>query len=121
MSYPNSKNNDRTSGGIKVDDHKETDRTKEIEALKPEPEVIIDLPRNKILELEAEVKTKDERIAQLTAMCYTLARRLRNESFSDNITAVQRQQVAEMAMQSLQMTPQVWDLVHKSEEAQQQP
>lgn len=37
---------------------------------------VIDLPRNKILELEAEVKKKDEAIAQLTAMCYTLARRL---------------------------------------------
>lgn len=116
MTYPN----DRSSGGIKVDDHKDTeqDRTKEIEALKDE--VIIDLPRNKILELEAEVKKKDERIAQLTAMCYTLARRIRNEAFSDNITSVQRQQLAEMAMNSLVMTPQVWELVHRSEEAQQQ-
>lgn len=111
--------NDSKSDGIKMDAPPEQDRTKEIEALK-EPEVIIDLPRNKILELEAEVKKKDERIVQLTAMCYTLARRIRNESFSDNITAVQRQQMAEMAMSSLQMTPEVWDLVHKSEEAQQQ-
>ena len=84
-----------------------------------EPESpVIDLPRNKILELEAEVKKKDEAIAQLTAMCYTLARRLRNESFNDNITAVQRQQMAEMAMNSLNMTPQVWELVHRSEEQQ---
>lgn len=81
---------------------------------------IIDLPRNKILELEAEVKQKDERISQLTAMCYTLARKLRNESFNDTVTSVQRQQMAEMAMQSLQMTPKVWDLVHRSEEQQQQ-
>lgn len=81
---------------------------------------VIDLPRNKILELEAEVKKKDEAIAQLTAMCYTLARRLRTESFNDTITSVQRQQMAEMAMQSLNMTPQVWELVHRSEEQQQQ-
>lgn len=81
---------------------------------------VIDFPRNKIVELEAEVKKKDEAIAQLTAMCYTLARRLRNESFNDNITAVQRQQMAEMAMNSLNMTPQVWELVHRSEEQQQQ-
>lgn len=110
-------NDDKNSDGIKIDD--ETKRLKEIESLKIEPEVIIDLPRQKILELEAEVKKKDERIIQLTAMCYTLARRVRNDSFSDNITAVSRQQMAEMAMNSLQMTPQVWDLVHKSEETQQ--
>jgi hypothetical protein len=70
--------------------------------------------------LEKEIKEKDDRIAQLTAMCYTLARRLRNESFQDNITAVSRQQMAEMAMQSLNMTSAVWELVHQSEEQQRQ-
>jgi hypothetical protein len=80
-----------------------------------------DTPMADILRLQDEIKQRDDRIAQLTAMCYTLARRLRNESFSDNITAVQRQQMAEMAMQSLQMTPAVWDLVHKSEQTQQEP
>lgn len=69
---------------------------------------------------EEELKQKEDRIVQLTAMCYTLARRLRNESFADNITAVTRQQMAEMAMQSLNMTPDVWVLVHKTEEQQQQ-
>jgi hypothetical protein len=103
-------NNDKNSDGIKMDAPKE-----------PEVESpIIDLPRNKILELEAEVKQKDETIVQLTAMCYTLARRLRNESFNDTITSVQRQQMAEMAMQSLNMTADVWVLVHRSEEQQQQ-
>ena len=76
--------------------------------------------KDKVTALEAQIKHRDERIAQLTAMCYTLARRIRNESFNDNITAVQRQQMAEMAMNSLQMTPQVWELIHKSEEAQRQ-
>jgi hypothetical protein len=116
-------NDDKDRNGIKMNAPKDTDlddkRLREIEGLGPESP-IIDLPRNKILELEAEVKKKDERIVELTAMVYTLARRLRNESFADNITAVQRQQMAEMAMQSLQMTPQVWDLVHRSEELQQQ-
>lgn len=74
----------------------------------------------KVKEYEIELEKRESTIAQLTAMCYTLARRLRNESFADNITAVQRQQMAELAMQSLNMTPQVWDLVHRSEEQQRQ-
>jgi hypothetical protein len=120
MSHLNDDDKDRD--GIKMNGPKDIDldRIKEIEAMIPETSPVIDFPRQKILELEAEVKTKDDRIVQLTAMCYTLARRIRNESFSDNITAVQRQQMAEMAMSSLQMTPQVWDLVHRSEEQQQQ-
>jgi hypothetical protein len=117
--------NDDKSNGIRMNTPKEgevnnTERLKEIEALNPQSPPILDFPRQKILELEAEVKKKDDRIVELTAMCYTLARRLRNESFADNITAVQRQQMAEMAMMSLQMSPQVWDLVHRSEEQQQQ-
>lgn len=114
--------NDDKSNGIKVNAPKDfdlDDRTKEIESLKPDTSPIIDFPRQKILELEEQVKQKDDAIVQLTAMCYTLARRLRNESFADSITAVQRQQMAEMAMSSLKMTPQVWDLVHRSEEQQQ--
>lgn len=98
-------NDNKGNDGIKMDAPK--DRTTEIEKLG-------------IDNLTEQLKKKDEQIAQLTAMCYTLARRIRNESFSDNITAVQRQQMAELAMASLQMTPQVWDLVHRSEEAQQQ-
>ena len=62
-------------------------------------------------DLRAQIKEKEQTIVQLTAMCYTLARRLRNESFNDTITSVQRQQMAELAMQSLNMTPQVWELV----------
>lgn len=104
-------NDDKETNGIKVDAPKD---------MSIEESPILDFPRQKIVELQEEVKKKDERIVQLTAMCYTLARRIRNESFSDNITAVQRQQMAEMAMSSLQMTPQVWDLVHRSEEQQQQ-
>lgn len=74
-----------------------------------------------IADLENDIKTKDNRIVELTAMCYTLAKRLRNESFADNITAVQRQQMAELAMNSLNMTADVWVLVHRSEEQPQQP
>lgn len=113
-------NDDKNTDGIKMDAaptdltefHKELDRNDQLynEALN----------KDRIERLEDQLKQKDERITQLTAMCYTLARRLRNESFADNITAVQRQQMAEMAMQSLQMTPQVWDLVHKSEVQPQQ-
>lgn len=88
-------------------DNNDDDRSEEIEKLGYET-------------LQQQLKKKDEQIAQLTAMCYTLARRLRNESFNDTILSVQRQQMAEMAMQSLQMTPQVWELVHRSEEQQQQ-
>ena len=93
------------------------------------PEPISDEQKQKDVEVlrgigkqyeEEYVKSLEQRVSQLTAMCYTLARRLKNEAFADNITAVQRQQMAELAMQSLQMTPQVWDLVHRSEEAQQQ-
>ena len=84
------------------------------------PQDQLDKQLSRLIDLESEVKKKDERITQLTAMCYTLARRLRNESFQDNITAVTRQQMAELAMQSLTMTPQVWDLVHRSEEQQRQ-
>jgi hypothetical protein len=62
-----------------------------------------------------------EKVIELTAMCFTLARRFKNEAFSDNITSVQRQQLAEMAMARLKMTPDVYDFVHKSEEEQQQP
>lgn len=119
-------NDDKDKDGIKMNAPKdggfdENDkRLQEIESLPPTESPIIDFPRNKILELQAEVKQKDDRIAQLTAMCYTLARKLRNESFNDTITSVQRQQMAEMAMNSLQMTPQVWELVHRSEEQQQQ-
>lgn len=97
--------NDDESNGIKMDAPKDAALVREM---------------NNVDILTEQLKQKDERILQLTAMCYTLARRLRNESFADNITAVQRQQMAEMAMQSLQMTPQVWELIHKSEEAQQQ-
>src|SRR5262245_26351094 len=116
-------NNDK-SDGIKMNAHdrdKDGDndiRLREIEQLPdPTPEANM---RRRLAELEIEVKQKDDRISQLTAMCYTFAKRIRNESFNDNITAVQRQQMAEMAMNSLQMTPQVWELIHKSEEAQQQ-
>jgi len=111
-------NDNKDVEGIKIDSppqnleefHKDLNR-KEIE---------YDEATTKIKALEEQIQIKDDRIAQLTAMCYTLARRLRNESFQDNITAVSRQQMAEMAMQSLQMTPQVWDLVHRSEEQQRQ-
>lgn len=56
------------------------DRTGEIEKLN-------------IDNISEQLKKKDEQIAQLTAMCYTLARKLRNESFNDTITSVQRQQM----------------------------
>jgi hypothetical protein len=105
--------NDDKSNGIKLDtprDISQEQKEKDAQTL-----------RNIGKQYEEEhVKDLEQRVTQLTAMCYTLARRLRNESFADNITAVQRQQMAEMAMQSLQMTPQVWELIHKSEEAQQQ-
>ena len=100
-------NDDENSNGIKMDAPREGTQLDKVD-------------NDLLLDLQKQILQKDERIAQLTAMCYTLARRLKNEAFSDNITAVQRQQMAEMAMQSLQMTPQVWELIHKSEEAQQQ-
>ena len=104
-------NDDENSNGIKMDAPPQDGIT-----LQDNYRLVTD----RVRKLEEDNHQKDERILQLTAMCYTLARRLRNESFSDNITAVQRQQMAEMAMQSLNMTPAVWELIHKSEEAQQQ-
>ena len=95
------------------------DKTNGIKMSGPSQDAL-DKQLSRIIELQTELQRKEERITQLTAMCYTLARRLRNESFLDNVTAVQRQQMAELAMQSLTMTPQVWDLVHRSEEQQKQ-
>jgi hypothetical protein len=109
--------NDDKSNGIKMN------APRDVDLVSGAVEEIEEIGKMQISEKDTlleQIKQKDERISQLTAMCYTLARRLRNESFADNITAVQRQQMAEMAMQSLQMTPQVWELIHKSEEAQQQ-
>ena len=101
-----------------LNDHKDTDGIK-VDAPR-EGIQLNELGKDVLVDLQGQLKERDQRIVQLTAMCYTLARRLRNESFQDNITAVSRQQMAEMAMSSLHMTAEVWDLVHKSEEAQRQ-
>lgn len=64
--------------------------------------------------LEKELKTANTRIAELTALCYQVVNHFENEFFNN-------QSMLRAIRDRLNMTADVWAIVNKSKEQQQEP